>query len=133
MESDKSIRWKQRFADYQKALKHLENSLSIQNPDVVQQAGVIQLFEVAFELSWKTLKDYLIAIGYNVTSPRSVLQQAFKDKIIVHGHEWIDALEKRNLLAHIYDEEQSQEAITLIRNEYFQLLKDLENYLLQTV
>jgi nucleotidyltransferase substrate binding protein (TIGR01987 family) len=129
MENQKNIRWKQRFSDFQKAMKYLGNAITIQDPDITQEAGTIQFFEIAFELSRKTLKDYLILGGYDVTSPRSVLQQALKDNIIDNAYEWIDALEKRNLLAHVYDEDQIHEAILLIRDKYFQLLKDLENYL----
>ncbi|MGL6101128.1 MAG: nucleotidyltransferase substrate binding protein, partial [Fusobacteriaceae bacterium] len=37
---------------------------------------------------------------------------------------WIDALEKRNLMAHTYDEETALEAEKLILGTYFFMLKD---------
>lgn len=53
MASKNNIRWKQRFSDFQKALKNLTKGLSIKTPDEIYRAGILQLFEVSFELSWK--------------------------------------------------------------------------------
>lgn len=57
------IRWQQRFQNFEKALRGLEEALAIEQPDVVQRAGLIQFFEITFELAWKLLKDYLEAEG----------------------------------------------------------------------
>ncbi len=45
--------------------------------------------------------------------------------VISDGHVWIDALEKRNLMAHIYDEEKAMEAESLIRKQYYKMFKKL--------
>lgn len=45
------------------------------------------------------------------------------------GHVWIDALEKRNLMAHTYDENKTQEAEKLIRDNYYSMLKALQDEL----
>ncbi|MGE5356474.1 MAG: nucleotidyltransferase substrate binding protein [Deltaproteobacteria bacterium] len=57
MEED--IRWKQRFSNFEKAFINLEMGVKISDPDIVQKAGIIQFFEICFELGWKVLKDYL--------------------------------------------------------------------------
>jgi nucleotidyltransferase substrate binding protein (TIGR01987 family) len=85
---------------------------------------------MSFELAWKTLKDYLEAQGYDIKTPRETLQQAFQLQIIADGHAWIEALEKRNLMAHTYNENTARETEGLIRNHYFKLLKNLEAYLI---
>ena len=124
-----NIRWKQRFENFERSVKNLEKALNIKTPDEVYRAGIIQLFEISFELAWKTLKDFLEVSGYLVKSPRETIQQSYKDEIIENGHTWIDALEKRNLMAHTYDEETSLEAECLIREKYFFILKQLLNKL----
>lgn len=53
------IRWKQRFRNFNKALVLLENALKIEQPDVLQKAGIVQFFKMCCELSWKVMKDYL--------------------------------------------------------------------------
>ena len=101
---NKEIRWKQRFVNFEKAFQTLERTVVIENPSEAERGGLIQFFEVAFELSWKTLKDYLEAGGFQVKSPREVLKQAFQSGIIQDGHAWMEALEDRNLTAHTYNE-----------------------------
>jgi nucleotidyltransferase substrate binding protein (TIGR01987 family) len=125
----KETRWRQRFLDLSKSLVQLEKGLSDGRPDEVVRAGIIQFFEMSFELAWKTLKDYLEAQGYDIKTPRETLQQAFQLQMISDGHTWIEALEKRNLMAHTYNENTAREAEGLIRNQYFKLLKKLETYL----
>jgi len=75
---NKEIRWKQRFVNFDKAFQALERTVAIENPSEAERGGLIQFFEMAFELSWKTLKDYLEAGGFQVKSPRDVLKQAFQ-------------------------------------------------------
>jgi hypothetical protein len=38
------IRWKQRFQNFEKSLRFLENALEIISPDVTQKEGIIQFF-----------------------------------------------------------------------------------------
>lgn len=125
--NEKDIRWKQRFQNFEKTMLLLSDSLVEKNPDVTHRAGVIQFFEMAFELSWKTLKDYLEQeSGYaELKSPRSVLKQAYQDNIISEGHLWMEILDDRNLTAHTYDEATAIKVDKLIREKYFPLLENL--------
>ena len=93
----KDIRWKQRFQNFQRAYLLLEDSTSIEKPSDVERAGLIQFFEMTFELAWKLIKDFLQEQGFTVNSPKDALKQAFQSEIIKDGHVWIDALEDRNL------------------------------------
>ena len=69
---NQDIRWKQRFQNFSKALDYLETALKIENPDIIQKAGIIQFFEMNFELSWNLVKDYLEEQGFvDVKSPRT--------------------------------------------------------------
>jgi hypothetical protein len=54
---NKDVRWKQRFQNFKRALKYLEQALDIQQPDVIQKAGLIQFFDMSFELAWNVVKD----------------------------------------------------------------------------
>lgn len=121
------IRWKQRFSNYNKSLNFLEFALQIDNPDIVQKAGIIQFFELTHELAWKLLKDYLEAQGFlDVKSPRDAIKKSFEIGLINDGQVWLELLLDRNLTAHTYDEEKASEVEELIRNKYFLLLKDLQ-------
>ena len=121
------VRWKQRFSNFSKSMNYLEQALTIQSPDIVQKAGIIQFFEMSFELSWKVLKDYLEEQGFeDVKSPRAAIKQAFEIGIIENGHGWLELLQDRNLTAHTYYEEKANEMEQLIHKNYFPLLKKLQ-------
>jgi nucleotidyltransferase substrate binding protein (TIGR01987 family) len=123
--SDQDIRWQQRFGQFEKAFLLLQDAIRIDKPSVVERAGLIQFFEMAFELSWKLLKDFEEAEGFMVKSPRDAIKQAFQADIIGQGHDWIDALEDRNLTTHTYNEETAIDVEQKIRNKYFPCLQQL--------
>jgi|SRR5215210_7038701 len=126
--ADQDIRWIQRFNNYKKSLGYLEQALQIVNPDIVQKAGIIQFFEMSFELAWNLIKDYLEEQGFvDVKSPRAALKKAFEMNIIENGHDWMDLLLDRNLTAHTYDEQKATDMELLIQNKYFPILKALLN------
>lgn len=124
--SIEDLRWKQRFANFSKAMNHLENALQIPEPDIVQKAGIIQFFEMSFELAWNMVKDYLDEQGFvDIKSPRGALKKAFEMNILENGHDWMDLLQDRNLTAHTYDEQKASHMEKLIKDKYFPILKDL--------
>lgn len=71
------------------------------------------------------MKDYLELEGFEVKSPRSTIQTAFQTQLVTDGHTWIDALEKRNLMAHTHDESVAKQAEDLIKQQYYPIIKDL--------
>ena len=119
------IRYKQRFENFKKVFFLLENSLKIKNPSITEKAGIIQFFEIAFELSWKLMKDYLEFEGYNVKSPREAIKTAFSIELIDNGSIWLEALGDRNLTVHTYNESDADDIYEKIKEEYFKLLKHL--------
>ena len=127
------IRWKQRFDNLQSAYQRLQHAIEVneQTPDndLIQMA-LIKAFEMTFELSWKTMKDYLNYNGIDVKLPREVIKQAFANDIITDGQLWMDMLEDRNLMAHTYDEARAIKAVNHICQHYIAGLNDLHQYLL---
>lgn len=119
------IRWKQRFNRFESAFALLEQALAISSPSVVERAGVVQFFEISFELGWKLLKDYLEAEGFSLVGPRDAIKQAFQSGLIEDGHSWMQALSDRNLTTHTYNEKTAVEVDGKIRTAYAPLLVTL--------
>ncbi|MBA5249322.1 MAG: nucleotidyltransferase [Gammaproteobacteria bacterium] len=116
------IRYVQRFENFEKSFKLLEQALAIKTPTIIEKAGAIQFFESSFELSWKLMKDYLDFSGYRVNSPRDAIKQAFSMGLISEGSLWLDALNDRNLTVHTYDEAMANEVFQKIKVDYYALL-----------
>jgi nucleotidyltransferase substrate binding protein (TIGR01987 family) len=129
MDKLKTIRWQQRFENLDRAFSQLKRGLAIEFPSDIEQQGIIQIFEFTFELSWKTLKDYLEAQGLMCQFPREVIKQAFQNQIISDGETWLDMLAKRNLLAHTYDESLAIEAHRLINENFAPQIEILVQWL----
>ena len=126
------IRWKQRFDNLQRAYRRLRWALEIhqQDPsDELIHMAVIKAYEFTFELSWKTLKDFLAYNGIDAKLPREVLKQAFATGLVSDGQLWIDMLEERNLMAHTYDDTRARIAVDQIQERYLGGLQQLHNML----
>ncbi|MCK4935985.1 MAG: nucleotidyltransferase substrate binding protein [Elusimicrobiales bacterium] len=121
-------------SDFKKALQRLEESLS---EDISKSTtiidGTIQRFEFIFELSWKLLKAILYFQGIEANSPRMVVKEAYKAKLIKEGDLWIDMLEDRNKTSHIYDEKQSLKIYKKIKKTHIKLLNELNKIVSEAI
>lgn len=119
------LRWKQRFENFEKAYSLLKEALAREILTDLEKEGLIQRFEYTFELAWKTVRDYLKKEGIDVNLPREVIKHAFQNEIIMDGTVWLDMLEKRNLMAHTYDESRFSKALKKINEEYFEAISQV--------
>ncbi len=124
-------RWKQRFQNFSKAQKRLERACAQEAYNELELAGLVQTFEFTFELMWKTLKDLLEFEGFDVASPRSVIRTALEARHLSSQQceTLLEALGKRNLLSHTYDEANVLEAQQLILKSFYPVIKEVAAYL----
>ena len=102
------------YNDLGKAIESFKNALNIKmlfDNDVVNDLfvnGQIQKFEYNIELLWKTLKAYFLeGRGILMLYPKEIIKQFFQEELITEEVYilLIDALNSRNLLSHVYNEE----------------------------
>jgi len=127
MGDSNSSRWRQRLNNFRLALAELNKACAQERYSNLERAGLVQTFEFSFELAWKTLKDWLDDQGFEARTPREALRQAFAAALLdEEGAEaLLDALDKRNLLAHTYRETLAKEAENLIKQRYHPALRCL--------
>jgi nucleotidyltransferase substrate binding protein (TIGR01987 family) len=114
-------RWRQRLENLQRALGQLQAALEALARDPGNEVigmAVIKAYEFSFELSWKTLKDWLSHEGIDALVPREVVQNRMAHTYDEDGQLWIDMLEQRNLMAHTYDVSRARLALALIRERF---------------
>src|SRR6266446_2957789 len=111
------IRWQQRFHSFEKAFAKLTEAIRQQQLNELERNGLVQRFEFTLDLSWKTMKDFLVEKGFNFKpSPKDTLRQA---------QELIDGLDIRNELSHDYDGEKFERSEVQLRNETYPALEKL--------
>jgi len=126
MDNQEDVRWKQRFANFEKAFKQLKAFLAHENLNELEEQGLIKAFEYTYELSWKTLQDLLKYKGYaGIVGPRPVIEQSFQDGYIEDGKAWMRMHQSRNLTSHTYDEQTAKEILIGVRKSYFFLFSAL--------
>lgn len=125
-------RWVQRFENFEKALDNFKATIGCikkEGLNKIYTMALIQAYEIAFELAWKTLKDYLEYNGIKTDTPRETIKEAFQKNIINNGQIWIEMMEARNKTLHTYREEFARELVSEILNNYAPLLDELQVYL----
>ncbi|MCX6160291.1 MAG: HI0074 family nucleotidyltransferase substrate-binding subunit [Ignavibacteriae bacterium] len=90
----------------EKAYITLEDGINSAVSDL-EKDGVIQRFEYSFELLWKTLKIFLFDQGIICKSPKDCLKSAFKFGLIENDEAFLNMLEDRNIMSHLYSREDS--------------------------
>ena len=124
------IRWKQRFENFQRALKQLSLAMDLkaQRPlSDLEQQGLIQGFEFTHELAWNVLKDYLEMEGIQgLVGSRSTAREAFKRGLVMDGAVWMDMIEKRNLSSHTYNQTVALTIVEAIAERYYPAFCELQ-------
>lgn len=119
--------------NFSNCLDILKNAdFELANNDEIYRTGVIGQFNLTFELAWKALQAILRlhgAQGAETGSPREILQLGYKLGFVNDSAVWLLMLKKRNTSVHIYDEDEVDELLLLIRDSFIPALIDLRDTL----
>lgn len=104
---------------------------------IVILTGLVGLYRLCFEQSWKMMKELLSQSGYAESAtgvPRSILKLAYSAGMIHDEIVWMQALQARNNASHSYNE---NIALTIVRQTkesfypmFVQLQEEVEAHLL---
>lgn len=89
--------------DLKKANQRLKEATEAK-PTRMNKDATIQRFEFTFELSWKTIQEYIKDQGFDCNSPKNCIREGARLEIINNPEDWFEFLEARNLIAHTYNE-----------------------------
>ncbi|MCD7774388.1 MAG: nucleotidyltransferase substrate binding protein [Clostridiales bacterium] len=119
-----------KYDNFCKALANLKEGAVLDEPyTVVEQTGIVWLFAICFEQSWKMMKELLEMHGRfeeKIGSPRAIIKTAYQCGMIDDEALWRELLNARNLLTHTYSSEQSLSLIHELKNEYISAFEDLK-------
>ena len=89
----------------------------------VDHTVIAERVELCYKLAWKLIKAYLEAEGLVCNSPRFSFKAAFQNGLIENELLWLQMIDDRNELTHIYSEVESRDIYDRIRTMYFLLCK----------
>lgn len=120
-----------KYDNFKAALINLKDIYSYQEPyGNVELAGMVGLYEICFEQSWKAMKEILENSGYSegaTSSPRAILKTAYKAGMINDEEMWLDALISRNNVAHAYNKSIAMDIIHQTKDRYYDMFVRLQN------
>ena len=124
------IRWQQRFANYRRAFRQLQDAASLaaeRSLTPLEQQGFIKAFEFTHELAWNVMKDYFEYQGNTaITGSRDAIREAFRRGLVTDGETWMETIASRNGSSHTYDENTARQLIETIRRRYLTLFDDFQ-------
>lgn len=118
------------FANCLDILRHADFTLA--DNDDIYRTGVVGQFNLTFELAWKALQEVMKLHGVAEAasgSPREILQLAYKIGFLSDAAVWLLMLKKRNIAVHIYNEDEIDEMILLIRDSFIPAFSALQKTL----
>lgn len=100
------------------------------NDDTVILTGLVGLYEICFEQSWKMIKEILSMHGYEASatgSPKIILKTAYQAGMIKDEELWLRALQERNNVAHSYNEDIALEIVSQAKESFYAMFCNLKN------
>ena len=126
----RSIEFK--FINLKKAFTRLKEVRDLYDGsnDIIRDS-LIQRFEFTYELTHKTLKEFMKYLGITLDNsfPRTIYKKAYINNLISDDKLWINLLEDRNSTSHIYNEDMSNDIADRIAHKYVDAIEELVNNL----
>ena len=125
-----------KFENYCMALDNLREIFDYEEPySNVVLTGLVGLYEICFEQSWKAMKEILENHGVaesQTGSPRQILKSAYQAGMIRDEEIWLDALRSRNNVAHAYNQSIAIDIVRQARERYYQMFCTLRREIEQS-
>ena len=119
-----------KYENFCSALSNMQEIYKYDPPyDTVILTGLVGLFEVCFEQSWKMMKEILEYHGYEdgaTGSPKIILKTAYKAGMIKDEELWLRALQERNNVTHSYNERIALGIVMRAKESFYDMFRELK-------
>ena len=131
-QSGRRIRYyMKKYDNFCAAFENLKEIYNYDEPyDTVILTGLVGLYEICFEQSWKMMKEILASHGYEASatgSPKTILKTAFKAGMIDDENLWLEALEARTNVSHAYNREIANYIVKQAKDKFYNMFMALKN------
>ena len=120
-----------KYENFCNAFQNLKDIYDYNEPYTnVEMSGLVALYEICFEQSWKAMKEILEQQGFaeeRTGSPKIVLKTAFAAGMIKDEDIWMAALNARNNVAHSYNKEIALDIINQTKAKFYRMFEELKS------
>lgn len=126
----KGLLFMKKYENFLNAFNNLKDIYNYEEPyGNVEMTGLVGLFEVCIEQSWKAMKELLVDSGFDegrTGSPKMILKTAYEARMIQNEEMWLNALVSRNNVAHSYNRDIAMDIIDKTKKYYYDLFAELK-------
>ena len=119
-----------KYENFCSSLGNMKDIYNYEEPyDNVVLTGLVGLYEITFEQSWKMMKEILPNHGYEegaTGSPKIILKTAYKAGMIKDEELWLRALQARNNVTHSYNQKIALGIVSEAKNEFYKMFVELK-------
>lgn len=119
-----------KYDNFCSALRNMKEMYYYEPPyNTVILTGLVGLYEITFEQSWKMMKEILENHGFEegaTGSPKIILKTAYKAGMIKDEKLWLSALQERNNVTHSYNEKIALDIVTKAKNDFYSMFCGLK-------
>lgn len=120
-----------KYDNFCASLSNMKEIYKYEEPyDTVILTGLVGLYEICFEQSWKMMKYLLESHGYEegaTGSPKMILKTAYKAGMIKDERLWLRALQERNNVAHSYNQKVALGIVSQAKDNFYNMFCALKN------
>ena len=120
-----------KYENFCASLKNMKEIYDYDEPyNTVVLTGLVGLYEICFEQSWKMMKEILEIHGYEegaTGSPKIILRTAYRAGMIKNDDAWLRALQERNNVTHSYNEKIALEIVRQAKAIFYDLFVQLKD------
>lgn len=114
-----------KYDNFCRALENLREIYRYHAPyDTVVLTGLVGLYGICFEQSWKAIKEILCDQGFpesQTGSPKQILKTAYQVGMIHDSEKWLAALNARNNVTHAYDQAVALDTVDQIKGTFYDM------------
>ena len=119
-----------KYENFCVSLENMKDIYNYEEPyDNVVLTGLVGLYEITFEQSWKMMKEILEIHGFAegaTSSPKMILRTAYKAGMIKDEELWLSALQERNNVTHSYNRKIAMGIITQAKQKFYKMFCELK-------
>ena len=120
-----------KYNNFCNSLQNLLEIYDFEEPyNNVVLTGLVGLYEICFEQSWKAMKEVLYLSGIEIAatgSPKAIIKEAYSNAMIQDEQLWLEALADRNNVAHAYNHVIAKDIVENTKEKYVTMFQQLKS------